>query len=260
MRYSTKVAFTLFICGSCVGTIQPRAAFAQDTLPDDNGLVDYHKSPEWRETEGHPLRVAAYILHPIGWLAREVVFRPLSYLASSTEQTRSVSGYRHPYDYRRADCFSTDAAVTDCKTVAPFNYDDESIYGRHNKQRFDSMNDGSLGAAEVVFPHVNFDFGKHTLNAQGRERVAEIASMIKSDMPDEGIKLLIEGHTDDIGTEKYNMTLGKHRAESVKAELVKQGVGEGRLTTVSLGEVKPLIGEKNRSARKSNRRVEVVVK
>ncbi|RIL09834.1 MAG: hypothetical protein DCC75_05665, partial [Proteobacteria bacterium] len=71
-------------------------AEAQEYLPDDNGLATYHTAPRYRESESHPLRVAAYILHPIGWVAREVLFRPLSYFASSTETTRSVMGYREP--------------------------------------------------------------------------------------------------------------------------------------------------------------------
>ena len=40
---------------------------------------------------------------PLGWLAREAVFRPISYFASSTEVTRSVMGYREPYDFRQPE-------------------------------------------------------------------------------------------------------------------------------------------------------------
>ncbi|MCB0311192.1 MAG: hypothetical protein KDD42_08150, partial [Bdellovibrionales bacterium] len=50
---------------------------AQDQLPYDNGLSTYHSAPRYRESESHPLRVLAYVVHPVGWLAREVIFRPL---------------------------------------------------------------------------------------------------------------------------------------------------------------------------------------
>ena len=70
----------------------PQSAFAQDVLPADNGIYTYHTTPRYRDSESHPLRLLAYVVHPIGWVAREVFFRPLSYFASSTETTRSVMG------------------------------------------------------------------------------------------------------------------------------------------------------------------------
>jgi len=90
MLKKTALMVSLILC--------PGLVSAQDLLPADNGLASYHSSPRYRESESHPLRVAAYVLHPIGWLAREVVFRPFSYFASSTETTRSVFGYREPFD------------------------------------------------------------------------------------------------------------------------------------------------------------------
>ena len=102
---------------------------AQDSLPRDSsaGLYDeYHPSPAYRESESHPLRILAYIVHPIGWLAREVIFRPFSYFASSTPETRAIMGYREPHDFRRPSCFSTSDSIPDCRQVKPFDYEDES--------------------------------------------------------------------------------------------------------------------------------------
>jgi OmpA family len=250
MHRSKRVAFTVIMCGSCLGLLEPKESHAQDTLPRDNGLTEYHTSPEWRESEAHPLRIAAYIVHPIGWLAREVIFRPFSYLASSTRVTRSVFGYREPYDYRESTCFSTSADIPDCRSVSPFNYD--------NGTGSNLDGEGNIGGPSIVFPHVNFEFDKHTLNKQGMERAAEIAKMIK-DEEVESVKLIIQGHADDVGTEEYNMALGKRRAESVKEELARLGVEKERLSTVSFGESQPLIADKTDAARRSNRRVEVHV-
>ena len=74
----------------------PTASFAQDQLPRDNGLATYHVAPHYRPSESHPLRIVGYVVHPIGWVLREVLFRPFSYFASSSETRRSVLGYRDP--------------------------------------------------------------------------------------------------------------------------------------------------------------------
>src|SRR5690606_35036233 len=106
-----------------VAVVVPSFASAQDLLPRDNGMATYHTSPRYRESESHPLRVISYVVHPIGWALREVIFRPLSYFASSTETTRSVMGYREPFDFRETECFSPDDSIPDCRSMLPFNYD-----------------------------------------------------------------------------------------------------------------------------------------
>jgi hypothetical protein len=109
----------------CLSTISQ----AQDRLPADSSsgeYGEYHPAPAYRESESHPLRVIAYILHPIGWLAREVIFRPFSYFASSTPETRAVMGYREPHDFRKPSCFSRSDKTPDCKQVKPFDYDSDS--------------------------------------------------------------------------------------------------------------------------------------
>jgi hypothetical protein len=97
------------------------SAQAQEVLPQDRSWVKYHRSPEWRESEAHPLRIVAYVFHPIGWLAREVIFRPFSYFMSSSEKVRTVSGYRDPRTFRMGSCF-TDGSTPVCRETAPFNY------------------------------------------------------------------------------------------------------------------------------------------
>ncbi len=114
------IVTALLILGLTASTVV--AVHAQEVLPMDSVESDYHAAPRYRESESHPLRLIAYILHPIGWVAREVFFRPLSYFASSSETRRSVLGYREPYDYRRPDCFSSDDTVPDCRVLPPYNY------------------------------------------------------------------------------------------------------------------------------------------
>jgi len=236
------------------------AALAQDRLPRDNGIYDYHSGPRYRESESHPLRIAAYILHPIGWVAREVIFRPLSYFASSTPTTRSVMGFREPNDYREPTCFSADDSSPDCRTLSPFNQ--SGTFNPSNSESAGSNidRDSSVGdRAQIGFPQVNFDFDSASLNEKGVETSARIAELIKTDPKAQGVSVVVEGHADSVGTEEYNMVLGKKRAEAVKLELVKLGINEQRMKTVSFGEAKPIADGDSPSALATNRRVEVQI-
>lgn len=240
-RFSTRklLGATFFASTLFVGSI----AHSQEWLPLDNGLEDYHTQPRWRESEAHPLRLLAYVVHPIGWVAREAVFRPISYFASSSEVRRSVMGYREPSDYRGPECFSADDSIPDCRSIKPFNY---------------AGNAGAMngdGGSTVYFPNVNFDFNRKALSAKGQKQVQEISQMLK----DSPVNVVLEGHTDDLGGESYNKKLGLDRAEAVKKALVKAGVKEDSMSTVSFGETRPKMEGTSEEARAANRRVEVQV-
>ena len=226
---------------------------AQDLLPKDNGIYTYHQSPRWRETESHPLRVLAYTLHPIGWSLREGIFRPLSYLAGSTEFTRSFMGFREPYDYRATDCFSGSDAIPDCHQMPPLVGLERNGQGPDGKTGEGSM---AGGERQVFFPDVNFDFKKSTLNDLGKGRVRQIAQLLAS-VP--SLKIVVEGHADYVGTDDYNMKLGQQRAESVITELGELGIDAGRLSPISYGEGKPVFTDETDWARAVNRRVQFSV-
>lgn len=221
---------------------------SQELLPRDNTFLTYHKAPRYRGTESHPLRLIAYVVHPIGWALREGVFRPLSYFAGSTETTRSVMGFREPFDYREPHCFSSSDDVPDCKALAPYN----NI--RRSSDDVEAMDESpSASLNQVYFPDVNFDFNKSTLNDLGVGRVHQIAALIKT-VPN--MNIVVEGHTDFKGTDEYNNKLGEARANAVISELKNLGVETEILSPISYGESKPLLTEETDWARAVNRRVQ----
>lgn len=71
--------------------------------------------------------------------------------------------------------------------------------------------------------------------------------------------ILIEGHTDDVGKDEYNMALSQRRAESVAAYLVAQGVDKGRITTKWYGEAQPKYPNDSKANQTLNRRVEFAI-
>ncbi|MCC6953234.1 MAG: OmpA family protein [Deltaproteobacteria bacterium] len=227
--------------GVCVGSAQ-----AQDVLPDDNGLWTYHQSPRWRESESHPLRVVAYVVHPIGWVLREGIFRPWSYVAGSTRFTRSFFGFREPADYRQPLCYHGSEEVPDCHSLAP--YASTPVEEEEEVEAVEEQ--------KVVFPDVAFEFDKSSLNALGKARVRQVSQMLSS-MP--SVNVVVEGHADIVGTDEYNQKLGMRRAEAVVKELSDLGVDKARMSPVSHGEGRPIFTEDADWARAANRRVQFSV-
>lgn len=254
MKRFASVLFTLLVVPATVLSSAATSS-AQDLLPEDNGLTTYHTSPRYRESESHPLRILGYVLHPVGWLAREAVFRPFSYLASSTETTRSIMGYREPFDYRRPECFSADDSAPDCRSVAPFNY--ETIAPLDSLDPAPVVEHTALNVPaerQVYFPDVNFEFNSRQLSDLGRGQVRRIAQQLEQ-AP--GLRIVLQGNTDYIGSDEYNERLGMDRAESVRQELVSLGVPADRISTVTFGEAQPIFADEANWARAVNRRVEV---
>ena len=66
----------------------------------------------------------------------------------------------------------------------------------------------------------------------------------------------VEGHTDNVGDDGFNLTLSRNRAAEVMAYLVDQGVDAGRLTSEGFGDTQPIADNETEEGRATNRRVE----
>jgi outer membrane protein OmpA-like peptidoglycan-associated protein len=108
----------------------------------------------------------------------------------------------------------------------------------------------------ISFHSVYFDFDKSILKP---EAVAELdrAAKIMLDNPD--VWLELQGNTDSVGTDSYNMKLGERRAKAVFDYLKSKGVAANRLKTMSFGESKPEASNKTAEGRAENRRVDLII-
>ncbi|MYN11838.1 OmpA family protein [Pusillimonas sp. TS35] len=101
-----------------------------------------------------------------------------------------------------------------------------------------------------------FDFDKSTIKPEGRQILDQVAAQV-SNMNLE--TLIATGHTDSIGTEKYNQGLSERRANAVKTYLVGKGIPADRIYAEGKGETQPVASNKTREGRAQNRRVEIEI-
>ncbi|MBI4686275.1 MAG: peptidoglycan-associated lipoprotein Pal [Nitrospirae bacterium] len=109
---------------------------------------------------------------------------------------------------------------------------------------------------EAVFKDVLFDFDKYDIKADARAALDSAASWLKKNS---AVKILVEGHCDERGTNEYNLALGEKRAKAAKDYLTSQGVSASRINTITYGEEKPLCTEQNEGCYQRNRRAHFVI-
>ncbi|NOY65561.1 MAG: peptidoglycan-associated lipoprotein Pal, partial [Nitrospirae bacterium] len=109
---------------------------------------------------------------------------------------------------------------------------------------------------EEILRDIHFDFDKYDIRDQDKPTLRKIADWLLSR---KDVKLVIEGHCDERGTNEYNLGLGDKRATATKDYLVSLGVPESRLQTVSYGEERPICTEHTESCWQKNRRAHFVV-
>jgi len=111
---------------------------------------------------------------------------------------------------------------------------------------------GYAGYKVIGEREVNFDFDKYDLTQMAKNILDEIGTSMQQNP---ALILEIEGHTDNIASDAYNLMLGRKRAESVKRYLAdKFNIALHRIFSISYGESKPKALNDTRTGRASNRR------
>lgn len=108
----------------------------------------------------------------------------------------------------------------------------------------------------VNMSDVLFDTAKYSLRPAAREKLAKVAGIV-SGHP--GLKLAVEGHTDNVGKEDYNQRLSEQRSGAVRDFLILQGMASGSVTGEGFGVTRPVVSNDTASGRQQNRRVELIV-
>lgn len=120
----------------------------------------------------------------------------------------------------------------------------------------DVMYDALSATGRWATHGILFATGKADLQPESRSVLKEIAATLRQHGD---LRILIEGHTDNVGTPASNLSLSGARAAAVKAALVTEyGIDGARITTTGLGDTKPSVPNATAAGRAQNRRVEVV--
>ena len=103
--------------------------------------------------------------------------------------------------------------------------------------------------------HLNFDANKTTVRPEAQPVLTEVATLLQQNP---GLRLAVEGHTDNAGTPAHNQQLSAGRARAVVAALLAQGIAPDRLSDDGFGATRPLADNATEAGRAQNRRVELV--
>ena len=111
----------------------------------------------------------------------------------------------------------------------------------------------------VNLPSVNFEFDSADLSRDGRERVNQIADIIRRDAPNR--RITVEGHAsrESAAAEAYNQRLSERRASTVADSLERNGVNGRNISSQGVGTRAPVASNDTESGRQQNRRVEVII-
>ena len=109
----------------------------------------------------------------------------------------------------------------------------------------------------TAFKNLEFGTGSATIVLSSYTSLGDLAALM---VKKPAYRLLVEGHTDNVGNPAANLRLSERRAEAVRTYLVSKGIAASRITTLGSGDKKPLDSNKTPEGRAKNRRVELTLK
>lgn len=103
---------------------------------------------------------------------------------------------------------------------------------------------------------VYFAYNRYDLSSEAQKTLSDNVNYLRSRT---SVRVLLEGHCDERGTEEYNQGLGENRALAVREYLISQGISGSRIDILSFGELRPSVPGSGESAWSQNRRVDFKV-
>lgn len=104
---------------------------------------------------------------------------------------------------------------------------------------------------------IHFEYDRYDLTPEAKQILNQKAAYMQQHP---SLKVIIEGHTDERGSNAYNMALGEKRAKAAEAYLSAMGISPQRMEAVSYGEERPLVMGQTEEAYAANRRAHFVIK
>lgn len=115
----------------------------------------------------------------------------------------------------------------------------------------------ALNADGYIALYINFETGKSIITSESQLLVDQLVDLMNSN---DGLKISVEGHTDNVGTPELNKTLSLNRSKAVINAMIAKGINISRLSNLGWGQEKPIADNRTEEGRAKNRRVEIVKK
>jgi outer membrane protein OmpA-like peptidoglycan-associated protein len=114
------------------------------------------------------------------------------------------------------------------------------------------------GSASATIPsRVEFEFDSDQLTDRGKRDLDEFGEALATNLADRAV--VLEGHTDDVGTDDYNLALSQRRAEAARRYLIDSfGLDQSKIIAQGKGKSNPIAGNDNETERSRNRRVDFI--
>ncbi len=122
--------------------------------------------------------------------------------------------------------------------------------------KFGTVREESRGIVMTLSGSVLFAFNQSTLLPSAQTTLKQVAETI---LGSEGRRLLVEGHTDSIGSASYNYRLSQRRADAVRSFLISSGYPSELIEARGIGKDRPVASNANAEGRANNRRVEIII-
>lgn len=132
----------------------------------------------------------------------------------------------------------------------------EAITEKHIAKAQPSDIQPSVKELQSRIQDIYFDYDQYEIQDDAKQILKELAHILAKNSK---IKVIIEGHCDERGTNEYNLGLGDKRANAAKEYLLSLGIPSDRSNTISYGEEKPICTEQTEACWAKNRRVHFVL-
>ena len=116
-----------------------------------------------------------------------------------------------------------------------------------------SVSNSDTSTTMVSFDNIYFEFDKYSISEPMEDKFQFNLKLVKE--INEDSKILLEGNSDERGTDEYNFALSLKRAQSIKNKLIAEGISENKINIISYGEANPSCSEHNIDCWKENRKV-----
>jgi outer membrane protein OmpA-like peptidoglycan-associated protein len=114
----------------------------------------------------------------------------------------------------------------------------------------------TAGTKILTLEATQFAFDRYDLTAEGETKVNDAVKIMRESP---SIRVAVDGYTDSIGSDAYNLRLSERRAGTVRDYLVAHGIDAGRITARGFGKNRPVASNATEEGRAQNRRVDIVV-